>query len=153
MRSAKSGSKARRVTSCRTRSGGMAPAGIRGASATDCRSTLAMNSRGVLAVNRVGVLRVHRCLARPVSVAHEPAEVEPVFVRNFAPALPALMLRNNVVKALTSRVRQQMRFLQAAPAKTGGRPLRSQCFDRNSGCSRNSVDVCAARSDGAEHQN
>jgi hypothetical protein len=106
MRSAESGSKARTVTSCGTGPGRMVPASIRDASATERRSTLAMYSRGVLTVNRVSVLRVHRRLARPVSVAHEPAEVEPVIVRNFTPALPALMLRNNVVEALTSCVRQ-----------------------------------------------
>ena len=84
--------------SCSTRPGGMARANIRGASATHCHSTLAtnrssalaMDRRGVLAMNRLSVLRVHRCLARPVSVAHEPAEVEPVIMRNFTPALARL---------------------------------------------------------------
>jgi len=104
-------------------------------------------------MNRLSVLRVHRCLARPVSVAHEPTEVEPVIVCNFAPALPALMQRDDIVKTLASGVCYQMRVLQAAPAKTSRRPLRLQCFDRNSGCSRNSVQIRCARSNSTEHQN
>ena len=55
-------------------------------------------------MNRLTILRMHRCLARPVSVAHEPAEVEPVIMRNFTPALPALMQRDNIVKTLASGV-------------------------------------------------
>src|SRR5437773_12190948 len=124
MKSGEAGYRARAVTdaSCITRPGGMAPADICGASATHCRSTLAtnrssalatnrssalaMDRRGALAMNCPSALRMHRCLARPVSVAYEPAEVEPVIARNFTPALPALMLRNNVVEALASGVGQ-----------------------------------------------
>jgi hypothetical protein len=52
-------------------------------------------------MNSLSVLCMHRCLARPVSVAHEPAEVKPVIARNFTPALTALMQRNNIVEALS----------------------------------------------------
>jgi hypothetical protein len=54
---------------------------------------------------------MQRGLIRPVSIAHHPAKVEPVIVRNFAPALPGSMERDNVVETLASGVRQQMRFL------------------------------------------
>ena len=49
-----------------------------------------------------------------MSVAHERPEVEPVIARNFAPALPGLMQRHNVVETLATGVRQKVRFLQAA---------------------------------------
>src|SRR5262249_20664708 len=125
----------------------MAPANIRGTLAMNCCGTLAMRSRcalamnggGALAMNTLSVLSMHGCLPLPLSVAREPAEFYPVILRNFTPPLPALMQRDNIVEALASCVRQQMRFLQAAPAEAGGRPLRLQCFDRNSGCSRHSV--------------
>src|SRR5438552_2233399 len=139
----------------------MAPANIRGASATHCHSTLAtnrssalaMDRRGVLAMNRLSVLRMHRCLARPVSVAHEPTEVESVIVCNFAPALPALMQRDDIVKTLASGVCYQMRVLQAAPAKTSRCSFRLQRCDGNYGCRRNSVYIGFGRRNGAEHQN
>src|SRR5215831_5853814 len=137
----------------------MAPANIRGTLAMDrcgtlamgCRRVLAMNGGGALAMNTLSVLSMHRCLARPVSVAHEPAEVQPVIARNFTPALPALMQRDNIVEAPASCVRQQMRVLQAAPAKAGRRPLRLQCFDRNSGCSRHSFQISRASRNCADH--
>jgi len=86
----------------------MALANIPGAFATGCRSPLATirgsapatGCRGVLAMNRLSVLHMHRCLARPVSVAHEPTEIQPVIMRNFAPAFPSLMLRDNIMEAL-----------------------------------------------------
>jgi hypothetical protein len=40
------------------------------------------------------------CVARAVSIAHERPEVEPVIARNFTPALPGLVLRDNVVETL-----------------------------------------------------
>jgi hypothetical protein len=84
-----------------------------------------MNRGGIFAVNRgafavdrralamdcVGILRMHCRVARPVSVAHESAKIEPVVMRNFTPALAPLMQRDNIVKTLPSAVRQQMRFL------------------------------------------
>ena len=75
------------------------------------------------------------CLTGTVRSAHEPAKIEPVVVRNFTPALPGLMQRDNVVETLPSGVRQQMRFLQATPAKTSRRSFRLQRCDGNSGCS------------------
>src|SRR5215472_14978998 len=108
--------------------GGVTSANIRRTPATDSRAlatrrgALATNC-GVpataccaLAMNRVEVLRVGSCLTGAVRIAHEPAEVEPVIMRNFTPALPPLMQRDNIVKTLASGVRQQVRFLQAAPA-------------------------------------
>ena len=56
------------------------------------------------------VFRMRRRVARTVSVAYERPEFETVVVRNFTPALPGLMQRDNVVETLTSRVRQKMRF-------------------------------------------
>ena len=72
----------------------MDAANARGVFAMDCHSALAMNS--------LRILRMHVCLARPMSVAHEPAKVEPVIMRNFAPAFPGLMQRDNMVKTLAS---------------------------------------------------
>ena len=51
-------------------------------------------------------------------VAHDLAELKTVVARNFSPALPGLMQRDDVVEALARGVRQQMRILQAAPAKS-----------------------------------
>jgi hypothetical protein len=96
---------------------------------------------------------MQRGLIRTVCVAHESAKVEPVIVRNFTPALPGSVQRNHVMKTLTSGVREQMRFLQAAPAKTGRCSFRLQRRDRNSGCRRNSVQVGCKRRNGAEPQN
>ena len=70
-----------------------------------------------------------------MSVAHERPEVEPVIARNFTPALPGLVQRDNVVETLASGVRQQMRFLQAAPAETRRCSFGLQRFDGHSGCS------------------
>ncbi len=58
------------------------------------------NMRPALAVRCSRVLRMHRRIARAVSAAHERPEVEPVIARNFTPALPGLMLRDNVVETL-----------------------------------------------------
>ena len=69
------------------------------------------NMRPALAVRCSRVLRMHRRVARAVSVAHERPELEPVVVRNFTPALAALMQRDNVVKTLACGVGQQMRLL------------------------------------------
>ena len=155
VRPTESGSKTRAVTdaSCSTRLCGMAPAHIRGTFATGCCSALVTNRCGALAMNRLNILRMHRCLARPMSVAHEPAQVEPVIMRNFTPAFSGLMLRNNIVEALASCVRQEVRVLQAPPAKTGRRPLRLQRRRRNSGCRRHFVQIRCARSNCAEYQN
>ena len=63
------------------------------------------------------------------------------------------MQRDNVVEALASGVRQQMRVLQAAPAKTSRCSFRLQGRNGNSGCRGNSVRVGCARRNSAEHQN
>ena len=139
-------SEARAVTdtSCRRHSITVASAHV--------RSAFPMNAV-VLAVDSLRVLRMRGCPARAVRVAYKLAETLTVIVRNFSPALPALMLRNKVLETVASGVRQQMSLLQATPAKAGGRPLRLECFDRNSGCSRHSVQVRCARNNRAQHQN
>src|SRR4051812_21467026 len=147
MRPAEPGSEARPVTDtvCIAHSRSVASANIRG--------TLSMDRFGGLAVTHGGVLRMHRRVARAVSIAHERPEFEPVVVRNFTPALAALMQGDNIVKTLARGVGQQMRLLQAAPAKTSRCSFRLQCRDRNSGCRRNSVQVGCARRNAPEYQN
>jgi hypothetical protein len=43
---------------------------------------------------------MHGCVTRAVGVAHELAEVKSVIARNFTPALPGLVQRDNVVETL-----------------------------------------------------
>ena len=66
---------------------------------------------GVLAVDAaafamdgLSILSVQRCLARPMRVAHDPAKIQSIVVRNFTPALAALVQRDNIVKTLASGV-------------------------------------------------
>ena len=82
MRSSEPGPNARTVTNtaCTRHLGGMPPATIRGALATD--------DVAALAAKRLIVLPMQRGLIRPGSVAHNPTKVEPVIVRNFTSALP-----------------------------------------------------------------
>ena len=124
---------------------------------TSCRGRLRAvafgNMRPALAMHCSRVLHMHCRVARAVSVAHERPELKPVIVRNFTPALAALVQRNNIVKTLACGVSQQMRLLQAAPAKTSRCSFRLQRRDWNSGCRRNSVQVGCAGRDGREHQN
>jgi hypothetical protein len=87
-----------------------------------------------------------------VSIAHERAKVEAVIARNFTPALPVLMQRDNIVEALASGVRQQVRFLQAAPAKSSRCSLRLHGGNGNSGCRRNSFQVGCVCGDGSEYK-
>ena len=118
MRSTEAGPNTRTVTDTAGTShpSGMPPATTRGTPASNRGSIFTVNSgafavdRRALAMDRVGILRMHGRLIRPVSVAHESAKFEPVVVRNFTPALAPLMQRDNIVKALPSGVRQQMRF-------------------------------------------
>jgi hypothetical protein len=70
-----------------------------------------------LTVNGLRVLCMRRCVTRAVRIAYKPAEIEPVIVRNFSPALPRLVQRDDIVEALSSRVPEQVRFLYSAPAK------------------------------------
>ena len=67
-------------TSCRARS----------------RAVVFGNMRAAHAMHCSGVLRMHCSVARAVSVAHERPELEPIVVRNFTPALAALMQRDNI---------------------------------------------------------
>ena len=104
-------------TSCRARLravafGNMrsAPAMHRRALGTTC-GTPAM-ACCALAMHRAGILRMRRRLAGPMSVAHEPAKVQAVIVRNFSPALPGLMLSDNTVETLPTSIGQQVRVLQ-----------------------------------------
>ena len=105
MRSTKTGPETRAVTDTPARShpGGVISANIRSAPATGVRAP-AMHRRALtttcgapamaccaLAMNFVEVPRVRGCLSGAVRIAHESAKVEPVVVRNFAPALPRLM--------------------------------------------------------------
>ncbi len=124
---------------------------------TSCRARLRDvafgNMRPALAMHCSRVLRMRRRVARAVSVAHQRPELEPVVVRNFTPALAALMQRYNIVKTLACGVGQQMRLLQAAPPETSRCSFRRQRRDRNSGCRRNSVQVGCAGRNGPEHQN
>jgi hypothetical protein len=118
MRFTKTGSKTRAVTdtSARSHPGRVTSANILSTSATDRRAP-AMHGRA-LATNRSRVLRTHRRVGRTVRIAHEPAKVEPVIACNFTPALPRFMQCDDIVEALTGSIRQEVRFLQAAPAKS-----------------------------------
>ena len=70
-----------------------------GALATDAAFT--MN-----ALRRMSVLGMQRGLVRPVRVTDDPAEVEPVVVRNFAPAFAGLVHCYDIVEALAGRISQ-----------------------------------------------
>ena len=109
-----------------------APAMHRRALATNCG--IPAMACCALAMNCVEVLRVRRCSTGTVRSADEPAKVEPVVVRNFTPALPGLMERDDIIEALTGSVRQKVRFLQAAPAKTSRCSFGLQRFDGHPGC-------------------
>ena len=75
---------------------------------TSCRARL----RAVAFGNMRSAPRMRRRLAGPMSVAHEPAKVQAVIVRNFSPALPGLMLSDNTVETLPTSIGQQVRVLQ-----------------------------------------
>src|ERR1044071_4676624 len=67
------------------------------------------NMRPALAMHCSRILRIHCRLTRTVCVAHEPAQVEPVVLRNFTPTLAALMQRDNIVKTLARSVGVKLR--------------------------------------------
>ncbi len=71
------------------------------------------NTRGAFAMSRlsVGVLGMQRGLVRPVRVAHDPAEVEPVVAGNFAPAFAGLVHCYDIVEALARCISQQVCIL------------------------------------------
>lgn len=83
--------------------------------AVNMTGAVTMN-RTALALHRLGVLRVRRRPARPTRAADNAAKIEPVISRNFAPALSALMRRDDVVEARAGRIGEQIGFLQFAPA-------------------------------------
>ena len=86
----------------------MASADVTGASS--------MN-RAALAVHALRILCVCRGLARPMRVADNPAKIKPVVSRDLAPAFSGLVCRNDVIETLARLIREQMRFLQFAPAQ------------------------------------
>lgn len=63
-----------------------------------------------------------------MGVAHDSAEVEPVVVRNFAPALASLVHRYEVIEGQTrsigrQRISEQVRVPQFTPAQPRRCPL------------------------------
>ena len=78
-----------------------------------CSSALAVHS-SALAVHSTALamdsLSMQRCVARPVRGAHNPAEVEVVIVRNFAPAFASFKLPRDRVEALARCVGEQVCF-------------------------------------------
>src|SRR6266480_3102307 len=99
------------------------------------RVTLAKTS-GALAMDAafaMNALSMQRGLVRPVRVAHDPAEVEPVVVRNLAPAFPSLVHRYDIVEALAGCISQQVCILQFAITEARRRPLGLQRIDGNAG--------------------
>jgi len=153
MRSAEAGFKARAVTdtACGSHPGSVASANVRGALAMNCRRALAMTA-AAFAMDGLSILCVQSRLTRPVSSAHDPTKVQAVIVRNFAPAFPSLVQRYKVVEALAGCVSQQVCSLQFTPAKPCRCPLCLQRSYRNSGLSRNSLQIRCVRSNGAEHE-
>jgi hypothetical protein len=70
----------------------------------------AMNA-AAFAMDGLSILSVQRCLARPMRVAHDPAKIQPIVVRNFTPAFPGLMHCYDVVEALAGCISQQVGIL------------------------------------------
>ena len=108
--------------------------------------------RVALATNCSRVFCMHRRVARAVSVAHEFPEVKPVIVSYLTPALRGSAQRDNVIETPATGVREQMRFLQAAPAQPSRCSFRLQCRDGNPSRRRDSVDVGCARRNCTEQQ-
>ena len=109
----------------------------------------AMNAAGS-AMNGLSILSVQRCLARPMRVAHDPAKIQPVVVRNFAPAFPGLMHCYDVVEALAGFISQQVCSLQFAVAESGRSSLGLQRIDGNTGFVGDSRQHSCTRRNGAE---
>jgi hypothetical protein len=115
---AEAGSKARAMSGAPQAShrGGAASPNMRAVSAMKSRApsvhrcTFAM-SRRALTMGGTEVLCMCRCLAGTVRITHEPAEIQPIVVRDFAPPLSGLMQRRNIIEALASGVCEQMRLL------------------------------------------
>ena len=81
----------------------------------------------------MGIVRMQSCFVRPVRVAHDFAEVEPVVVSDFTPALPRLVHCYEVVEALARGVGQQVCSLQLAEAESGRCLFRLERTHRNPG--------------------
>lgn len=105
-----------------------------------------------LSMDGLSILCMRSCLAGSMRVAHDPAEVEPVVVRDFAPAFPSLVHCHDVVEALARLVGQQVRSLQFAVAKPCRRPLSLQRIDGNAGLIGNPRQIRCARNSDAECQ-
>lgn len=105
------------------------------------------NIGGTLAMD---ALSMQRSLVRPVRVAHDPAKVEPVVVRNFAPACPSLVHCNEVAEALARCISQQVCSLQFAITEPRRRPLGLQRIDGNSGFVGDPRQHRSTRRNGAE---
>lgn|ERR1041384_815604 len=73
-------------------------------------TVLVPHMRGAFAMH--GVVRMQRGLAGAVRRAHEWAKLEPIVLRNLAPAFATLMSRGNRVEALTTCVGDQVRVFQ-----------------------------------------
>ena len=72
------------------------------------------NTGGALAMDAafaMNALSMQRGLVRPVRVAHDPAEVEPVVAGNFAPAFAGLVRCYDIVEALARCISQQVCIL------------------------------------------
>jgi hypothetical protein len=79
-----------------------------------CARVAPANTSGTLAMDvalAMDALSMQRGLVRPVRVAHDPAKVEPVIVRNFAPAFSSLVHCYDVVEALAGCISQQVCIL------------------------------------------
>jgi len=87
-----------------------------------------------------------------MSTAYDSVEVEPVLVRNFAPALASFVHGYDAVEALARRISQQVCFLQLTPTQPRRRPFALQGSDRNSSLAGNSRHYCSSRYNGAEQQ-
>lgn len=111
----------------------------------------AMNA-AAFAMNGLSILSVQRCLARPMRVAHDPAKIQPIVVRNFAPAFPGLMHCYDVVEALAGFISQHVCSLQFAVAESGRSSLGLQRIDGNAGFLGNSRQHSSARNSDSEHQ-
>ncbi len=109
----------------------------------------AMNAAG-FAMNGLSILSVQRCLARPMRVAHDPAKIQPVVVRNFAPAFPGLMHCYDVVEALAGCISQQVGILQFTITEPRRYPLGLQRIDGNAGFVGDPRQHRSTRRNGAE---
>jgi len=103
-----------------------------------------------LSMDGLSILRVQRRMTGPVRVANEPAEVKPVVVGNFAPALTSLVHRHDVVEALARCISQQVGILQFTITEPRRRPLGLQRIDGNSGFVGDPRQHRSTRRSGAE---